>query len=341
MRLEAPELRPDIVPVLNAFYRRRMPLDLTVAGEALTVAAGGDPVGFAGDASAVIRFEIGGVDGALECPARLVDDVLASFGPETDPGALVPEHVALLLECALAEDLGALEAQLDCGIEIISVERSPERRTEPSPLILTVGWRGESLACGLHLDDASALRLAGLLDERQTRRPPLRMDIPAPVSIWKAVATMSLGELQSAAPGDVVVLDATPAGDQSALIVMADRLLARAKLNGNGCTAVSRPFPIRGSNWEWIMNQAAQPDTEKLEDSGFDALPVTVAFELGRKAMPLSEISALAPGAVVQLAGMSAEAVSILAQGKRIGEGEIVRIGEALGVRIVRIFDNA
>lgn len=89
------------------------------------------------------------------------------------------------------------------------------------------------------------------------------------------------------------------------------------------------------------MNQAAQPDTEKLEDSGFDALPVTVAFELGRKAMPLSEISALAPGAVVQLAGMSAETVSILAQGKRIGEGEIVRIGEALGVRIVRIFDNA
>ena len=89
------------------------------------------------------------------------------------------------------------------------------------------------------------------------------------------------------------------------------------------------------------MNQAAQADMEKPEDSGFDGLPVTIAFELGRKAMPLSEVSALAPGAVVQLAGTSGDTVSIIAQGKRIGQGEIVRIGDALGVRIVRIFDHA
>ncbi|TIW64875.1 MAG: hypothetical protein E5V60_18075 [Mesorhizobium sp.] len=33
--------------------------------------------------------------------------------------------------------------------------------------------------------------------------------------------------------------------------------------------------------------------------------------------------------------------MDIIANGKRVGRGEIVRIGESLGVRILRMFDNA
>ncbi|TIT71772.1 MAG: hypothetical protein E5W57_30945, partial [Mesorhizobium sp.] len=58
-------------------------------------------------------------------------------------------------------------------------------------------------------------------------------------------------------------------------------------------------------------------------------------------AMPLGEVRQLAPGAIVPLADVAEATVDILGNGRRVGRGEIVRIGESLGVRIVRMFDNA
>lgn len=77
------------------------------------------------------------------------------------------------------------------------------------------------------------------------------------------------------------------------------------------------------------------PDDATLED-----LPVALAFEVGRRTMPLGEIGQLTAGAIVQL-DTPGQAVDILANGRRVGQGEMVRIGESLGVRIIRMFDNA
>ncbi|TIX35577.1 MAG: hypothetical protein E5V34_02635 [Mesorhizobium sp.] len=90
------------------------------------------------------------------------------------------------------------------------------------------------------------------------------------------------------------------------------------------------------------MNQNTPPHADQtLEESTLDELPVALAFELGRTAMPLGEVRQLAPGAIVPLANVTKETVDIIANGKRVGRGEIVRIGESLGVRIARMFDNA
>ncbi|TIW52218.1 MAG: YscQ/HrcQ family type III secretion apparatus protein, partial [Mesorhizobium sp.] len=83
------------------------------------------------------------------------------------------------------------------------------------------------------------------------------------------------------------------------------------------------------------------PAGQTLEESTLDELPVALAFEIGRTAMPLGEVRQLAPGAVVALADVTEANVDIIANGKRVGRGEIVRIGESLGVRILRMFDNA
>ena len=56
--------------------------------------------------------------------------------------------------------------------------------------------------------------------------------------------------------------------------------------------------------------------------------------------MPLGDVRKLSAGAIVQL-DRAGQAVDIVANGKRVGQGEMVRIGESLGVRITRMFDNA
>ena len=66
-----------------------------------------------------------------------------------------------------------------------------------------------------------------------------------------------------------------------------------------------------------------------------------VAFEIGRVGMSLKDISQLTPGAVVKVTDVSDQTVDLLVNGKRIGRGEIVRVGEGLGVQVTRIFGDA
>ncbi len=70
----------------------------------------------------------------------------------------------------------------------------------------------------------------------------------------------------------------------------------------------------------------------------FDELPVHLTFELGRLELSLGELSAIGPGHVFPLPGGADAAVNILANGRRIGRGEVVTIGESLGIRVLALF---
>lgn len=75
-------------------------------------------------------------------------------------------------------------------------------------------------------------------------------------------------------------------------------------------------------------------------ESELDAIPVQVVFELGRVELTVDELRRLAPGAVTPLTKPLDEAFDIIANGKRIGQGAPVRIGDRLGVRITRLVND-
>lgn len=88
------------------------------------------------------------------------------------------------------------------------------------------------------------------------------------------------------------------------------------------------------------MDHTADDAAAAAPDTDLDGLPVRLMFELGRVELSLGEIRRLAPGAVVPLARPRDEALDIVANGRRIGRGSIVAIGDSLGVRVTRLFDN-
>ena len=103
----------------------------------------------------------------------------------------------------------------------------------------------------------------------------------------------------------------------------------------NAATAVS------GSFWEWSMGNPTEfSGPAGLHDSDLDDLPVRLVFELGRVELSLGELQRLAPGALVPLARPLDEPVDIIANGRRLGRGTLVQIGESLGVRIVSLAGN-
>jgi len=65
------------------------------------------------------------------------------------------------------------------------------------------------------------------------------------------------------------------------------------------------------------------------------ALPVTIEF--GRTTLTMQELLDLGPGAVVVLERMVGEPVDIFVSDRRLAEGEVVVVGERLGVRITRV----
>ena len=73
-------------------------------------------------------------------------------------------------------------------------------------------------------------------------------------------------------------------------------------------------------------------------DAAFDELPIKLVFELGRTEMPLGQLKEIGPGHVFQLERPLGEAVEIHAGNRRIGQGEVVRIDDQVGVRVLRLF---
>ena len=81
------------------------------------------------------------------------------------------------------------------------------------------------------------------------------------------------------------------------------------------------------------------PD-ESDGDGTLDDLEVTLVFEIGRRFVDLAELRSIAPGYVFPMTQDASAPVDILATGRRKGRGEIVRIGETLGVRVTRLFGH-
>jgi type III secretion protein Q len=75
-------------------------------------------------------------------------------------------------------------------------------------------------------------------------------------------------------------------------------------------------------------------------DSDLDDLPVRLVFEAGRVELSLGELQRLAPGALVPLGRPPGEPLDIMANGRRLGRGALVQIGDSLGVRIVSLANN-
>ena len=97
------------------------------------------------------------------------------------------------------------------------------------------------------------------------------------------------------------------------------------------------PANERGADHASTGPDAAAPPA----DAAFDDLPIKVVFELGRLELPLGQLQDIGPGHVFELDRPLGEAVEIHAAGRRIGQGEVVRIEDQIGVRITRLFGQA
>ena len=78
-------------------------------------------------------------------------------------------------------------------------------------------------------------------------------------------------------------------------------------------------------------NRAGEPVVDPLD------APVTLTVELGRLSLPLSRLADLKAGDVLELNRHGREPVEITSGGRTVARGDLVLIGDELGVRVTTV----
>lgn len=66
-------------------------------------------------------------------------------------------------------------------------------------------------------------------------------------------------------------------------------------------------------------------------------LKVPVIVQIGQRKLPMDDILALGPGAIVELNKPSEDELELLVNNKPIGKGVAVKVGENFGIRITTV----
>lgn len=168
---------------------------------------------------------------------------------------------------------------------------------------------------------------------------PTVSQLPLNVSIQIAESEILLDEWQRIESGDVIILDRCSydlkAKQGTAMIMLEQQALFRGKFKEGGLQLLEFPREELGVNME-LDQEKSEEHTEQSE-LNIGRVPVTLTVEVARLKMTVEEISNLSVGSILQLPVAVEDGITLLINGQKMGRGELISVGEALGVRIISI----
>lgn len=229
-----------------------------------------------------------------------------------------------------------------------------DARFDVPPVALSVALGDTRIDCTVALGTAVLATLDALI--ARTASEPWRTAFPAltlPGSAIVGTRSYAVDTLAALEPGDVLLRCLFPTFDATALqgaapdgaaprVVAAwgarghARVHAGAALDGRSLTLTQ----------EWYMSDELDSTRADIglatdrpdEPIVVGAIELPVQFEIDTVALPLDQLSALGPGYVVELPVPAADAqLRLVVHGQTVGFGELVTVGEHLGVRIIRM----
>jgi type III secretion protein Q len=322
---------------LNAAATRRRAFTAELAGQRLAITVIGLERS-APDSEAFCHFGLGRdqMRPVLSVPQSLAERLIGCI----QDGLGLPEEPlrSLLVELALAGLLDALDTRIPMSSRL---EAADTPVGDFDRLILDVQWGDWQGRAYLHLpracDGALVAAIADLL-KLLPEAPAAMNELPLLLAFEVGASRLPVGLLSDLRPGDVVLLQTYyPASGE--ILVALGRTATKAALAGRTAT-LRAPFGTHPAlAMEIKMNQV---DGGKASSAGtnaaLDQIEVTLTFELGRRTVDLRALRAMAPGHAFDLGRDPEGPVDIIANGKTIGAGEIVRVGETIGVRATRLF---
>ena len=213
------------------------------------------------------------------------------------------------------------------------------------PLHLTIcGLPDGEAPVVLFLDRPTASAVAQAFDELAAPNVVAER-LAVPMRLCVNSADVTLAELRTLRAGDIVLPEHGLDQPDRIIGVVGEHLRCEVERAPEGLRLVSNLTKARAdAAGEWFMQHPTETsDTARrpsIDEALLDQLPVRLVFELGRLDLPLTEVRRLAPGYVLPLAKPVDSAVDVVANGRRIGQGSLMKIGDSIGVRVERLFSD-
>lgn len=191
--------------------------------------------------------------------------------------------------------------------------------------------------------------------------------IPVELALIGGKTQLSQREWKKAREGDVILLDISSLDVGKVTLEVSQEVLFRGKILDDGIKILEYPL------YEEVMGKMENESDENLygdldedEDDSFlshaeeeeelpplpfekreektvskepplEKIPVQLTIEVGRVGMNLSDLMNLAPGNVIDIKVEPERGVDLVVNGKKVGRGELVKLGSVLGVRILEL----
>ncbi|MGO4448256.1 FliM/FliN family flagellar motor switch protein [Phyllobacterium sp. TAF24] len=327
-----PAVSPAALLAHNALYRRRQPLMTEVRGRPLSVGLSGRPW-VTSDTARSFVVSAGIWNFQLDLPGSLVEQLMGGLCKPGSFHGLSSLQQSILIEAVLEDLLSPFEAAVLKPIQFVA---DANLHAADIKLDLNVAFSSFEGIVRLGVNSEASKLISRAWDGFSSRAPLDLNDLPVPIQLLAGAQTLSVAEISALRPGDTIMSEGGTPGELYALC--AGQLQARCIQSEQGVMLTSG----------WSTATISRPDDNEIfvergtamDEGTIENLSVRVIFELARTDMSLREVKELAEGSIVPVAAISEGAVSILANGSKIGRGDIVRLGEGLGVRILQLGAN-
>ncbi|MBO4227528.1 type III secretion system cytoplasmic ring protein SctQ [Bradyrhizobium neotropicale] len=331
-------LSRGVVSWLNEIAAPRMVLESRLGDKPLSMRM--NRLVWQADRSAVSMldcvFRVGDETAVLSLPRSLVETLISTV----QHGLNLPSDPtrSLLLELALEPWIARLENLLAQDLQLA---RMDEATTEGPYLQLDIAYGPLTGKGRLFLFSSldgpvppAFGALGALIGQLPREMRKLSPELPVMVAREIGSLRVSVALLRQAQAGDALLPDVVPyARDQ--VILTADKLWAPALVASDRLILQGpfrlQPHPLKCA-YMTPRSQLQQPIPPS--ESDIDSIEITLVFECGRWPVPLGTLRRANEGHVFELGRPLDGPVDIIANGRLIGRGDIVRVGEELAIRL-------
>lgn len=273
-----------------------------------------------------VEFDWGGARVFTGIARASLDSLAATAMAGTEPADWPMPVLLAALEFAAADLAALVQSATRKSLRVVSVTQRPERVGLDS-----FGWRAwsdESEIAGELLIDGTASRfLAAALRDQPAIPADAGWDsLPVRARLVAGWVDLSASALRSVEKRDVVLLDECLMSEDNRLVVLlGPRLGMLCELRGRELIVL-----------EGVQEIMADVDDSVAAASGLiDDVPVRLTFDLGEREISLGDLRSLQPGYLFNLGRDPRSTVSIRANGRLIGDGELVDIEGRVGVSVL------
>ncbi len=255
---------------------------------------------------------------------------------------------SILLEFVISSLLEKFEKLYETKFEIVSLTRSLEK-PDNTPLAAAITINSEKRTFGLSLEiPEESIEFWRKILERRPTGPNEGSKIDDRVfvtlSLQIGAVEFTLKDVIDLDAGDVIVLDSQKNWGERREICIGARnsrhCLWPAMLVDDGARLTGPPVSQARALGS-IGHKGNKQMSDLKNGSSIEDIPIVIAFEIGRKDLSVRDLKNLQEGTVIEFPGSEDGKIQIIANGREVGWGALVRVGEAFAVKVDQIFIDA